>query len=285
MTEPTVPGHDRPLPAADCIGPTDLALARSVLYGAVTLAFRLPTDETVGRLTSATARQAIEAAAELVDAARTEAEPVLPAVRQFIHLRDVAAPRLADSHYRLFGHTARGVVCPFETEYGAAAVFRQPQELADIAGYYLAFGLRPKSGVDERVDYVGCECEFMDFLSRKEALALERCERKENPDLDANREMLEETRKAERRFVRDHLGRFGRAFASALAREDQGEFFGAVGNILLRFLGLECERLHVPAGPAILELRSTSLDDAPMACGTGDELIQIQRGRPVEDGR
>ena len=59
----------------------------------------------------------------------------------------------------------------FETEYGAGAAFRQPQELADIAGTCLAFDLEPPEGGDERVDHAACECEFMGFLARKEAFA------------------------------------------------------------------------------------------------------------------
>jgi TorA maturation chaperone TorD len=182
-------------------------------------------------------------------------------------------PRAA--HARIFGHS-RGLVCPFETEYGADGVFRQPHELADIAGYYLAFGLRPSEGTDERVDHAACECEFMDFLARKEAFVLGSwCAGSEEPE---SLERLGTIAGAARGFLREHLGRFGRAFASLLMKEDPDGFHGALGAVLFRFLGQECQRFGLPAGPATLELRPPVADDTPMACGRPDtELIQIQR--------
>ena len=78
------------------------------------------------------------------------------------------------AYWRLFGHTTRGLICACETEYGPDNGFHQPQQLADIAGYYLAFGLRPLAAGDVRADHIACECEFMDFLSRKEARLLDR---------------------------------------------------------------------------------------------------------------
>jgi TorA maturation chaperone TorD len=167
-------------------------------------------------------------------------------------------------------------VCPFETEYGPDGAFRQPQELADIAGYYLAFGLRPSEGADERVDHAACECEFMEFLARKEAFALGSGQAASDEPESA--EWLDTIQGAARRFLREHLGRFGRAFASLLMKEDTDGFHGALGAVLFRFLGKECQRFGLPAGPATLELRAPLADDTPMACGRPEtELIQIQR--------
>jgi hypothetical protein len=95
--------------------------------------------------------------------------------------------------------------------------------------------------------------------------------------------MLATVRCATRGFLREHLGRFGRAFASLLMKEDAGGFHGALGVVLFRFLTLECERFGLPPGPPCLELRPPMADDdTPMACGRADqELIQIQtRPRP-----
>ncbi len=197
-----------------------------------------------------------------------------PAVTTLGTRADAAAdPRSA--HARLFGHS-RGLVCPFETEYGPDGAFRQPQELADIAGYYLAFGLRPSEGADERVDHAACECEFMEFLGRKEAFALSAW--LTASDEAEPEEWLHTVQGAARRFLREHLGRFGRAFASLLMKEDAGGFHGALGAVLFRFLGKEGQRFGLPAGPANLELRPPLADDTPMACGRPEtELIQIQR--------
>lgn len=248
----------------------DLALARSVLYHVLTLGLR-PLAQGAS-LSSPTARNAIREAAALLDARALSGEAVLPAVEALCASATSPAERLT-AHARLFGHS-RGLVCPFETEYGAVDAFRQPQELADIAGTYLAFGLEPPEGGDERVDHAACECEFMDFLARKEAFALGSLG--ENHDGDWER--VETIRDAARGFLREHLGRFGRAFASRLINEDADGFHGALGAVLFRFLTQECQRFGLPPGPPSLELRPPVPDDTPMACGRPDaELIQIQR--------
>jgi len=270
----------------------DEALARSVLYHAVTLGLR-PPAQGAASVFGPTGRTAIREAAAFLDARASSDERLLPAVEMLCDRAASAADRLA-AHARLFGHS-RGLVCPFETEYGAEGAFGQPQELADIAGTYLAFGLKPREGGDERVDHAACECEFMDFLARKEAFAAASLRTSE----PGGRERLATVQGAARGFLRDHLGRFGRAFASRLIKEDADGFHGALGAALFRFLTRECQRFGLPPGPPSLELRPPVPDDTPMACGRpaprsrsdreqggtpgfipgvpDDELIQIQR--------
>jgi len=250
----------------------DEALARSVLYHALTRGLRPPAEGAA--LFSHEGGAAVRAAAAFLDARDASGEPLSPAVEAFCGHAASAADRLA-GHARLFGHS-RGLVCPFETEYGAEGAFRQPQELADIAGTYLAFGLKPPEGGDERVDHAACECEFMDFLARKEAFALG--SQRASADEQEPRERREAVQGAARGFLREHLGRFGRAFASLLMKEDAGGFHGALGAVLFGFLTRECRRFGLPPGPPSLELRPPLPDDTPMACGRPDEeLIQVQR--------
>jgi TorA maturation chaperone TorD len=157
-------------------------------------------------------------------------------------------------------------VSPYETEYGQEALFQQPQEMGDLGGFLKAFGLTLRAEAHERIDHVSCECEFLAFLARKEAYALTQGD-------DA---MAGETRRAGRLFLRDHFGRFGPAFARKLTREDRDGFYGALGELCLAILAAECGRLRVPAGSEFLQLRDVDLDDAPMACGTGQELLNIE---------
>lgn len=261
---------------------TDLALARSVLYRALTVGLRLPSVSSLSALASG--RAALLEAAALLDSSRLAAEPLLPAVRALADLAPANAADLTALHARLFGHS-QGLVCPFETEYGSGGSFRQPQELADIAGFYLAFGLRPAAGADERADHVACECEFMDFLARKEAFVLASGSEPDGICASEAGEMQDVIRRAAAGFLRDHLARFGLAFATRLMKEAGGGFFGALGGVLVRLINLECERLGVPAGAPTLEVRPPALDDVPMGCGTacgaepGPVQIEI-RGRP-----
>lgn len=260
------------------IAPTDLALARSVLYSALTAGFRRPDEGTVRRLAAPDAERTLSVAAAVVDAP-APAGAVSAAVASLTpRLVSLEPGRVRVEYDRLFGHTARGLVCPFETEYGPSELFLQAHELADLAGFYLAFGVRPQPGGSERVDHIACECEFADLLCRKEAVELEL----QGRVTDAPAETLEETRKAARAFLRGHLARFGLAFATVLDRADAGSVYNAFGHLLASFLEAECERLHVPIGPRTLEPRSgPDSDDVPAACGSGPEILQIQRRPPA----
>jgi TorA maturation chaperone TorD len=246
----------------------DRALARAVLYRALAGALRRPDAEEQRRLFSPSGRSALVAAASLLDADGHAAEALRPLVEEWTRLGAGGGERLREAHGRLFGHS-RGLVCAYETEYGAVTGFEQPQALADIAGSYHAFGLTAGGGRDERVDHVACECEFLCFLAQKEAFAIGVGIPGQDAGLDGwdSAEQLELVRAAERGFLRRHLGRFGRAFALLLRGEEPGRFFGALGSVLFAFLTQECGRLGVMAGPAVLELRAPAPDDAPLACG------------------
>jgi putative dimethyl sulfoxide reductase chaperone len=250
----------------------DEALARAVVYRTLSLAFQPPNPARPGRITDDRSSTAIVAVAVDRLAGADAGDPLTIAAA---HLASIPAPRGADAettYWRLFGHTARGPVCACETEYGAGNAFQQPQQLADISGYYLAFGLRPGTPSEVRVDHIACECEFADFLGRKEAVLAS----SGAPDPGAE-EALDVTREAYRTFLRDHLGRFGCAFGARLAAEDEGGYYGALGNLLLAFLRAECARVGVQNGPVDLAVRAPDADDTPVACGSSGDLIQIQR--------
>lgn len=237
---------------------TEMALCRSLLYEALALGFCAPDREVAQRLASPAGCAALAEAAFLLDAELADQ------VRELA--RDPREVEQLPQRFRLlFGYTSRGPVPPYETEYGTDALFLQPQEMADIAGFFRAFGLELDRQQHQRVDHIACECEFLAFLCRKEAYALEQ----------GDGEMLEQTCKAQRLFLKDHLGRFGPAVGHKLAREDEG-FYGVLGRVCAAFLEEECRRLSLPVGPAHLELRSPEPDEVPMACGSDSDLLEIE---------
>lgn len=239
----------------------DLALARAALYRALALGFRPPTEEITARLGSNDAAAALASAAALLDPA---CEFGLAAVSSRLSPHS-SLLALAETHRALFGHTAGGAVPPYETEYGNEALFQQPQELGDLMGFYQAFGLALKSGEHERPDHISCECEFLSFLAMKEAYALEH----------SDGEMLEETRKAQKLFLRDHLGRFFPTFAQKLGREDAAGFYAALAGFGLRLVTQESTRLKVTLGGPNMMLRPADDDRVPMACGSGTECAAM----------
>jgi DMSO reductase family type II enzyme chaperone len=248
---------------ADKTDAIDLAYCRAALYSALAIGFQAPMDDNLARLLTAESRSSLTSAADMLYPSR---QPGLVSLIEAFPTIDADFTRTLSARYReLFGHTARGPIPPYETEYGNEALFQQPQELGDLMGFYHAFGLTLKNDIRERPDHVSCECEFLMFLALKEAFALE----------NDNREMLVEISKAEKLFLRDHLARFLPTFAAKLERDDTAGFYNTLAQLCLRFVTAECYRLRVSCGIANLRLRPADDDRVPMACGSGAECTAM----------
>ena len=237
------------------------ALCRSVLYKALSLGFLPPTSETTARLGSEEAAEVLAKAAATVD---PDSEFILhDLARALCRAQDADnVDALSEAFAILFGHTSRGVVPPYETEYGKDAPFLQPQELSDISGFYRAFGLVLSKTVHERVDHISCECEFISFLSLKTAYALE----------EERWDLIEETRRAHKLFLGDHLAKFAATFGRKLAREDPFGLYGRLGNLCIALVQSDCKRLGISSAPDNLPVREIVEDRTPMACDTCSEL-------------
>jgi len=114
-------------------------------------------------------------------------------------------PALQAEHRRAFGLT--GSLC-YETEVGLPHEFRQSQEMADLAGFYRAFGFTIGGKVRERPDHISAELEFMHILALKEARAAQ----------NGVPEHVEICVEAQRKFLQEHLGQWIGLFAEALKR-------------------------------------------------------------------
>ncbi len=245
----------------------DIAMCRSVLYEALSLGFRPPTGETCRRLGAADAAADLARAAELID-------PDL-APRAHDLASATGAPSLESlqcEYRRLFGHTARGLISAYDTEYGADTLFQKPQEMSDIAGFLHAFGLSVDSDAHERLDHISCELEFLAFLARKEAHSIEVKD-------DA---MRRETRRATRAFLKDHLGRFAPSFSRHVMQQGADGFYGKLAALCLDYVKVECHHFDVPLGPETLRIRLPLDDLAPMACGGPDDCVPGPCGPPGE---
>jgi DMSO reductase family type II enzyme chaperone len=238
---------------SDQLAARDVALCRATLYSALALGFQAPTEETRLRLASARAVAALALAAKRIDAG---GDAVLAALIPALAEGRSELAHLIASHRRLFGHTVRGEVPAYETEYGDEALFQQPQELSDLGGFMQAFGLRLRPDAHERVDHVSCECEFAAFLAFKEAYA------RSNGDS----EMFAATHRATALFLRDHLGRFAPAFTRLLRRADPDSFYGRLAELLAALVASDCRRFAVPVGSELLSLRPDPTTNAPMGC-------------------
>jgi hypothetical protein len=164
----------------------------------------------------------------------------------------------AATHLACFGHTVRGD-CPMnEIEYGdiKADPLFQPHRLADLGAFYGAFGMELTPDAAERIDHISIELEFMSVLAAKEAHALEH---------QLEDEAGATLRDAQKKFLREHLGRWMPAFARRLAKMADSTALGALARLLGEFIRLECARLNVPPGSEDLLLRPVD-DSAERLC-------------------
>lgn len=257
----------------------DTALARAFLYRFLAAAFADPTTESWSWLCRHDTHQALESALGVLkrdDAARqTGVPPVSPIASSECgplqgpeatpqNEQPAAAPdwhdarptftsegfdAFQDAYLAAFGHAARGR-CPLnEIEYGdlKADPLFQPHRLADLAAFYRAFGLEVAEDAGERHDHIALELEFMSVLAAKEAYALEH-------QLEAD--ALAQCREAQRKFLREHLGRWTPAFARRLARLTDHAALRTLAEFTRGYVADECARFGVPAGSEDLLLRS-----------------------------
>jgi TorA maturation chaperone TorD len=160
------------------------------------------------------------------------------------------AGELNESYERTFGLLVSGGCPPYETEYVPAKhAFQRANALADINGFYRAFGLRPASVLKERQDHIVLELEFMANLIALERQAAER-------DDPGQHEHALTCRDAQRRFLNDHLAWWVPAFARLLSREDAGGYYAAAGDFLAALMPAERALLGVPPYRGAVEISS-----------------------------
>lgn len=107
------------------------------------------------------------------------------------------------------------------------------KELADIAGFYHAFGLRMAEY--ERPDHISAELEFMHILTLKEAYAFEKGWKEE-------RLLCVD---AQKKFIQDHLGRWAPALCEALKASAHVEFYRKLAEVTLLHIEREVNLLKV----------------------------------------
>ncbi len=154
------------------------------------------------------------------------------------HLRRVLSGLNAEALPTLL---AKAAAPPYETEYGMAHVFMKVQTMADVSGFYRAFGLDFAAGGRERPDHLAAEFEFLHFLLLLQASAL----------VEGRRTEFLAVRRAETTFLREHLGAWGPAYLDKVATFDPDSAAARVAHVAARFLNTESRRLRVTARHAL----------------------------------
>jgi TorA maturation chaperone TorD len=184
-----------------------------------------------------------------------------------------ALARLRGEHARLFGHSVRGSCPPYELEYGRSEIIQQTAELADLSGFYTAFGMDVQESACERGDHICVQCEFLSVLCVKQSWGLR----------EGHHELAEACAYAQRLFLRDHLARWSPALAQRVSTAEPDGFYGCVAALTSAWIEAECRQFGIPAGPAWLELRPADPEqDAAIDCHTGECAAAAER--PVQIG-
>jgi TorA maturation chaperone TorD len=205
--------------------PVVRALARAGVYRLLGRALAYPTDGLLADLVQA---------AGVLSAGPAVPAPVRLAFGQFAEVARTTDPlALADEHVFLFDRQVR---CPpHEGAYGDPTLAGPAAQLADVAGFYAAFGVAPSSAQPDLEDHVATELEFMSILALKEAHALA------DDDVDG----AAVTRAAQIAFLGDHLGRWGEAFAAQLLAATPLPYYEAMARLLSVWLAADLQALGV----------------------------------------
>lgn len=150
---------------------------------------------------------------------------------------------LLPTHTHLFTLSSSPDTPTFETAYFSSDPTQQTNRMADIAGFYRAFGV-DAGGTGFRPDDISVELEFMSYLYRKQIYATEH--------LGAPR--VAQTKKAQRMFLGEHLGRWAPELGRRVALSAGGsEFYRALGAGLDDWICAEAEAMNLklpePTGP------------------------------------
>lgn len=147
---------------------------------------------------------------------------------------NLSTEALQGEYLDVFSHSISKECPPYETDYGQAHIFQKSHTLADIAGFYSAFGLQLSPSFKDRQDHISAEMEFMHFLTLKEAHATV----KGHPE-----EKIALCREAQRKFLDEHLGQWLPSFLLALKGKAGSGPYRALGELTGSFLTAEMERL------------------------------------------
>ncbi len=230
---------------------------RANVYGFLARVFSYPRRETFEILSRG----------NILEAFNGLEEKLVTQAYQIIELlRTMGYEKVCEEYVQTFGHVISTECPPYETSYGEAHIFQQTQGMADIAGFYKAWGIDIASDTHDRLDHVSAECEFMGFLLLKLDYFLSKGE-KEAEDI-----CLDSSKK----FLKEHLGKWTPIFSALVMKKSSGGLYHRAVKLLKKFIEKEAEIFGVePVVYAEKELCSFAFEDGECSkCETfGDEEL------------
>lgn len=162
---------------------------------------------------------------------------------------------LRSEYIAIFDH-AKNLNPLYETEYGRERAMFKANELADIAGFYHAFGfeLDQENGTREMPDHISVELEFYSLLMMKHLFL------QEEDDFNGCEIVFDGMKK----FMESHLGRFVSAIIDRPGVVES-EFYYNVFVWIKSIVEAECGRLQISPDKATWFASQT--EGEKMCCG------------------
>ena len=177
---------------------------------------------------------------------------VEPLFRAFDQERD----GLEVAYRAVFGLTVATSCPPCETEFEVNdEVTYRSQRMADVGGFYRAFGLEPDASRGERLDHLTLEAEFYAQVAAREALA------REAGDDEASAICAD----ARRSFFKEHLGWWTAPFAALLDQQSASPFYREVAGCCAALVCAERQQLGLPPFSILPQPRPTG-DEPDESC-------------------
>lgn len=233
----------------------DSHVHRARLYNLAAMAFDRPGESFEAALRSGDfAAQLVESAAALdEDQLLDRAEAVADASPE----TDAGIDDLASTYRTLFSFTSEDDdVSPYELAYAPGDLTTNTDRLADLAGFYGAFGLEMEDSDRERVDYLSIELEFLSYTALQTAYLV----------LDDDETGIEVVTDAQRNFLEDHLGRWLPRFRDAMQEHVDEPFYRELAAMLAALVERDVDRFG--ADPDVFD----EVPPAPLESLTSDDL-------------
>ena len=225
--------------------PPELLAAWQILYRFTAFALSDPRRAPFSRWETISSDSVLEQAAALIRSeprivpqsfGPCEKPPGCLAPERVLAHRPTSADEWNAWYEQTFGLLVASGAPAYETEYiSGKLAFQRSNTLADLAGFYQAFGLAIPSECPERVDHISLELEFMACL-----LELERQAQAEGTDAQAV------CRQARCRFFQEHLGWWGVGMASLLQEATRPPFYQRIGEWLAALLTAQRAYFAIP---------------------------------------
>lgn len=205
------------------------AASRSIVYGALSAAFRRPREAH---------RQVLSVVNKVIPTLNfphwESLEPAFDAVLDKLGSSGMFLI-LEVEYNRLFVGPNPPRVYPYESMYQGPGGAAMGEAALHVLSTYALEGLCPGDVEKDLPDHVALELEFLAYLCAREAAALE----------ERNEEKIFHYVGRQRDFIKNHLARWVSMFCREILRETQEDFFKCWANLLERFIRWEAKRLEV----------------------------------------